>query len=918
MPSNAQAALLPDADAAPPKGAASSLSAPPIRRQYLQIKRRFPDTILLFRLGDFYETFEGDAETAARVLDIVLTSREMGKGVRVPMAGIPHHAADGHIARLVAAGHKVAVCEQIGGPERGGTLLDRDVTHVVTPGTITDPAMLDSHRNSYIAAVAFEGVRAGIAYADLSTGEFAATQLIENSPERARAAATRELLRLGAVEVVLRADQEPADLANADSWLPPGLTVSRTDSWLWKTDRATETLLQHFGVQSLDGFGFAERRTAVQAAGALLAYLGDTQRSSLAQIAALRTYSADGFMVLDLQARRNLELAESSRGEKRHGLLSVLDETCTPMGARLLRRWLGQPLLDLDTIHCRQDAIQLHVAEPLARASTRQVLSKIGDVERLANRAVTGAISPRELGVLRQSLQVLAVIAGEAAELPGCPPLDGARESCDAIQDLLTRALPDDPPAVTGTGDAIRPGFAPELDEHDRSVREARAWIAGLERQERERTGIRTLKVGYNRVFGYYIEISATALAAAEKERSAATSAPAILPEDYLVRQSLANGTRYVTARLKEAEARVLGAQEILAHLEADLLKRIVAEVASHVRDLREAAAAIAYIDVIATLADVAAARDYVRPVVDDSLTIEIVGGRHPTLETLLPPGEFVPNDALLDSGDHRITILTGPNMAGKSSWLRQTALIVLMAQIGSFVPATFARIGLVDRIFTRIGAQDDIAAGQSTFMVEMIETANILHHATQRSLVLLDEIGRGTSTWDGLAIARAVVEYLHNASRLGCRTLFATHFHEMTALADHLPGVCCARMDVLEEGEGVVFLHRVVPGGADRSYGIHVAELAGIPRALTRRAREILADLETGAAPDTTNHRARAMASPEPDTMAMQLTLFAPPSPIIAELHDLDVESLSPLEALTKLYELKGLAGGAGSSTKE
>jgi DNA mismatch repair protein MutS len=474
--------------------------------------------------------------------------------------------------------------------------------------------------------------------------------------------------------------------------------------------------------------------------------------------------------------------------------------------------------------------------------------------------------------------------------------------------------LPDDPPAVMGNGDAIRPGFAPELDGHDRAVREARAWIAGLERQERQRTGIRTLKVGYNRVFGYYIEISASALAAAEKERATAAEPTAVLPAEYQVRQSLANATRYVTAQLKEAESRVLGAQEILAHLEADLLQRIVAEVAAHAEALRETAAAIAYIDVVTTLTDVAAARGFVRPVVDDSLTIDITDGRHPTLETLLPSGEFVPNDALLDDGERRITILTGPNMAGKSSWLRQIALVVLMAQIGSFVPATAARIGLVDRIFTRIGAHDDIASGQSTFMVEMLELANILHHATPRSLVLLDEIGRGTSTWDGLAIARAAVEYLHNSSRLGCRTLFATHFHELTALADHLPAVFCARMDVLEEGDRVVFLHRVVPGGADRSYGVHVAELAGVPRALTRRAREILTDLEQRAASDGTKGRRQAMSSPAPDNMTMQLTLFAPPSPVVTAISELDVESLSPLEALTKLFELKRLAEGESS----
>jgi DNA mismatch repair protein MutS len=911
LSSNARTMLLPGADSVQPEGEASFKAVPPIRRQYLQIKRRFPDTILLFRLGDFYETFEDDAEIAARVLEIVLTSRELGKGVRVPMAGIPHHAADGHIARLVAAGHKVAICEQIGGLDRGRSLIDRDVTRIVTPGTVTDPAMLESHRNTYIAAVVCERARAGIAYADLSTGEFAATQLAAGSPNEVRAAVGRELLRLGAVEVVLPADHENADDALTEQWLPASLAVSRTDSWRWKAERARETLLRHFAVQSLDGFGLAEQRMAVQAAGALLDYLADTQRSALVQINAIHTYSAAGFMELDIQARRNLELAESARGEKRHGLLAVLDETCTPMGARLLRRWLGQPLLDLEEIHRRQDAVAHYVSDALARAAMRQALHKIGDIERLANRALTGAITPRELGALRQSLDLVTRIAGEMTDVPGCPSLLGVRDACQAVQELLRRALPDDPPAGLGNGDAIRPGFAPELDEHDRAVREARSWIAGLERQERQRTGIRSLKVGYNRVFGYFIEISTTALAAAEKERAAAAEPGPVLPVEYQVRQSLANATRYVTAQLKEAESRVLGAQEILAHLEADLLQRIVAEVAAHVEALREAAATIASIDVITTFAEVAAARGFCRPVVDDLLTIDITGGRHPTLETLLPSGEFVANDALLDDGERRITILTGPNMAGKSSWLRQTALIVLLAQIGSFVPATSARIGLVDRIFTRIGAHDDISSGQSTFMVEMLELANILHHATPRSLVLLDEIGRGTSTWDGLAIARAAVEYLHNSSRLGCRTLFATHFHELTALAEHLPGVFCARMDVLEEGDRVVFLHRVVPGGADRSYGVHVAELAGVPRVLTRRAREILTDLEQRAASDGTNGRRQAMASPAPENSTMQLTLFAPPSPVVTAIHELDVESLSPLEALTKLFELKRLASG-------
>ncbi|MFN8590048.1 MAG: DNA mismatch repair protein MutS [Thermomicrobiales bacterium] len=886
--------------AAEPDAAATA----PIRRQYLQIKRRFPDTILLFRLGDFYETFEEDAETAARVLDIVLTGRDMGKGVRVPMAGIPHHAAEGYIAKLVNAGHKVAICEQIGGQERGRGLIDRDVTKVITPGTVTDPALLDSHRNTYIAALWPAGSTCGLAYADLSTGEFAATHLRGVSAEGAREAAARELLRLGAAEILLPAATRQAAAAEGDEWLPRGATVSTSDDWQWTFDRAAAALQRHFQVQALDGLGLAEQPAAVQAAGALLTYLADTQRSSLGQIATLRAYTTDGFMVLDAQARRNLELLESARGERKHGLVAVLDETCTPMGARLLRRWLGQPLLDVAAIRMRQGAVEHFVTSSAARQRMRQRLTRVGDLERLANRAVTGVVNPRELGQLRQSLHVLAEIVEMVGDLPGCPPLAPLAASVTELGLLLDRALPDELPASLGAGNAIRPGFAPELDAHEATVREARSWIAGLERQERDRTGIRTLKVGYNRVFGYYLEISNAALVA-NGQRSNGGAEPS-LPADYLPRQTLANCTRYVTTQLKEYEARVLGAQETLAHLEADVYRRIVAEVANQVRALCELAAALAYVDVVAALAEVAIIRHYVRPVVDDSLTIEITSGRHPTLETLLPAGAFVPNDARLDAASHQITILTGPNMAGKSSWLRQVALVVLLAQIGSFVPATTARVGLVDRIFTRIGAQDDISSGQSTFMVEMLETAVILNQATARSLVLLDEIGRGTSTWDGLAIARGVVEYLHNASRLGCRTLFATHFHELTELADLLPGVCCARMDVLEEGDRVVFLHHVVPGAADRSYGIHVAELAGVPRALTRRAREILTDLERGPDAAAGKSRRRVMATPAPEPVAMQLTLFSPPHPVVTAIEALEVEAMSPLEALTKLYELK------------
>ncbi len=899
----------------------------PLRRQYLQIKRQFPETILLFRLGDFYETFDDDARIAADLLDIVLTGREMGKNLRVPMAGIPHHAADGYIARLIAAGHKVALCEQVGEVQKGRGLVEREVTRVVTPGTVLDPAMLDARVNNYIAAIVVDGKRAGVAYADVSTGEFATTELAAGDAEEALLAVGRELLRLNPAEIVVPGTLfDDAALPEA-AWLPAGLSRSRSEAWRWRLDRATDTLRRHFGVESLDGFGCAGQPLATRAAGGLLTYLAETQRTDLDQVTALVTYAVDQFMTLDAQTRRNLELTESVRGDRRHGLLAVLDQTCTPLGARLLRRWLGQPLLDLDALHQRQEGIARFHTDTLARTDLRRALAGVGDLERLVNRAVAGVLGPRELVVLRASLAVLPAVFAAAGETPGAPDVEGVRAGCDEIHRLLVAAIADDPPATIGKGGAIRAGFAPELDQHQTRATEARDWIAGLERKERDRTGIRSLKVGYNKVFGYYLEITTGALATAERERAARHDKDEpVLPAEYLPKQTLVNATRYFTPRLKEYETLVLTAQQTLAEMEADLFRRVMRQVAAAAPKLLVAAGAVAYLDVVAALADVAVGRDYVRPELTDDGVIAVEAGRHPTLEAVLGRAEYVPNDARLDPATSQITILTGPNMAGKSSWLRQVALITLLAQIGSYVPAARASIGLVDRIFTRIGAQDDIATGQSTFMVEMLETANILHHATPRSLVVLDEIGRGTSTYDGLAIARAIVEYLHNTPRLGCKTLFATHYHELTELEAILPRVCCAKMDVLEDGDRVVFLRRVVPGGADRSYGIHVAQLAGIPRAIVRRAQEILADLEStsngggypGSRANGTERAGRRAAMRTPaadDDVSFQLTLFGQPDPAVESLRALDIEALTPLDAMTTLFALQRLARG---ETKE
>jgi len=852
----------------------------PIRRQYLAIKAQVRDALLLFRLGDFYELFDEDAEIASRILDIALTSRDLGQGQRVPMAGIPAHAAEPYIAKLVAAGYRVALCDQVGEPD-GRKLVERRITRVLTPGTLTDPSMLDAKRNTFIAALYFDDVRAGLAYAELSVGEFAATEVIAPAPEELPAAVERELLRIAPAELLVPASQK-------DQAPDIGAIVTQTDDWAWRQHTARELLQEHFRVASLEAFGLEERPAALRAAGALLQYLRETQAGNPPYLDDLVVYRTDTYMTLDAATRRNLELLEGVRGGRESALVAVLDGTRTPMGARLLRRWLGQPLLDVGAIVQRQERVAALVEESLARMQLGELLAGVADLERLANRLVTERITPRELQHLGRSLATLPRIAElldqrpELATLVTFPDLQ-------PVAELVARALVDDPPVTLGQGAVIRPGFAPELDGLRSRAHAAREWIASLEQRERERTGIRSLKVGYNKVFGYYIEVS-------HANRH-------LVPDDYQRKQTLVGAERYITPELKEYEQLVLHAEERIAALETDVYRRVVGEIAVYAGQIKRVAQQIAELDVYRSLAEVAVERRYVRPIVDDSTTLEIVGGRHPVVESTLETGRFVPNDTRLDTDDEQIVILTGPNMAGKSTYLRQVALIVLLAQIGSFVPAERARIGLVDRIFTRIGAQDDIVSGQSTFMVEMVETATILRQATRRSLVVLDEVGRGTSTYDGLAIARAVVEYLHNHPRLGCRTLFATHYHELTELERVLPRVRNYRMDVLEEGDQVIFLHRVVRGGADKSYGIHVAQLAGLPQAVVRRAREILAELEAGRAGERTRRRG-TMRKDVPITV--QLTLFDPPHPVLERLKALELDALTPLEALTLLYELQ------------
>jgi len=852
----------------------SDQNVTPIRRQYLELKRRYPDCILFFRLGDFFETFDADAELVARELDVVLTSRPVAKDVRVPMAGVPHHAADAYIARLIARGYRVAIADQIGNEAVNG-LVPREVRRVITPGTVVEPGMLDANRPSYLAAVVGSQPKGGgvgplgFAYCDITTGEFQATQL-DNPVEL-----ERELARI-----------QPRELLAPEGWSLDGrFPVTGLPAFRFELGQARQVLCDHFGVNTLQGFGLEARPAALRAAAAIVAYLRETQPAALRQLVALRTYSVAQFMNLDAVTLRNLELLEPLRpaqaGRQSPTLLGVLDKTQTPMGARLLRAWIVRPLLDQAAIEARLARIDALVVDALLRAKLREALKQLPDLERLTTRLVSEIATPQDLLHLRQACARVAVL-GEwmpaLADVDLRPLLPDLR----AAADLIAAAIKD-PPDEDGF---IRPGYSAELDEVHAAAQNAKTWIANLERVERERTGIRSLKVGYNKVFGYYIEVT-------HAHREA-------VPADYMRKQTLTNAERYITPQLKEYEALILNADERIAEIERRLLVELIQSLSGRARSLFEAAQLIARLDVAAALAEVAARQAYCRPRFNDEGRIHIRDGRHPVIEQLLSEVPFTPNDAYLDR-DARILVITGPNMSGKSSYMRQIALIALMAQIGSYVPAREADLCLVDGIFTRIGAQDELAAGQSTFMVEMVETAHILHHCTPRSLVILDEIGRGTSTYDGLAIAWAVIEYLHNHPEHQAYTLFATHYHELIQLAERLPAVRNYNVAVSEEEGKVVFLHKVVEGGADRSYGIHVAQLAGLPPAVIHRAQDVLRDLEQGMGASPPAPRAEAQ-------QPTQLSLFAEPSPALERLKAIDPNALSPLEALTVLYELKKL----------
>ena len=858
----------------------------PARRQYLRIKKEHQDEILLFRMGDFYETFDDDARIISKELEIALTSREMGRGQRIPLAGIPYHSLEQHLARLIRKGYKVAICEQTSDPATSRGLVDREVVRVVTPGTVLEDSLLTADANNYLAAVVTQGEEAGVAYVDISTSEFATTQL---PIDRLGV----ELARLAPAELLAPEGQEPPECEASVTELAPDAFHPQ-----W----ARDALLSHFAVASLEPFGCERLPLAVRAAGAVIDYLGVTRRDSVGQITSLRTYSMASYMTLDTQTRRSLELFESGRwGESGASLFSVLNRTKTAMGGRLLRRWLGQPLLDLRELAERQDAVGWAHRSAIRRERVATLLESVADLERLVNRVRALSAMPRDLVSIAESLEAAPRIRAILREDEDAAQVGGVAREIAGNQDvceLVRAAIDDDPAPAPGDGKVIRPGFSDDLDELRGASRVAQDYIASLERTERERTGVKSLKVGYNRVFGYYIEVSKPNLAH--------------VPDNYVRRQTLVGGERFITPEMKEYESRILNAQERIGELERSLFMQVCRQVADAGASILRTAAGLASLDVYCSLADVATRNGYVRPELNDGDTLDIRQGRHPVVERALPPGEFVPNDLRMSNGEETLIILTGPNMAGKSTYIRQGAIIALMAQIGSYVPAESATIGLVDRIFTRVGLQDDLAEGQSTFMVEMLETASILNHATPRSFIILDEIGRGTSTYDGLAIARAVAEFIHSHPRLGCKTLFATHYHELTQLAESLPRARNYNVSVSEDRGEVVFLRRIVPGGADKSYGVHVARLAGLPGGVVNRAWELLRELESddraARAPNGRGRR-RRQRNPAPQQLALMPT--APP--VLDELIALDVASLTPIEAINKLYHLQEQAKEQG-----
>ncbi|MBA2341465.1 MAG: DNA mismatch repair protein MutS [Pyrinomonadaceae bacterium] len=847
----------------------------PLRKQYLTIKKRHTDALLLFRLGDFYEAFDGDAQVLARELDIALTSKPMGKGARVPLAGVPHHSLERHLATLISRGFRVAICEQLSdtplqGEGSGRGLIERDVVRVVTPGTVLEPGLLQSKRNNYLAAFITDKGNAGFAYADVTTGEFAAAEL---KPSRALA----ELERLRPSEILV------AESFDANAHLPNSFLTRLPDAE-FEFERAKNTLLEHFGSSTLSAFGLRNKMLAATAAGCIISYLRRTQTSVAEGLTRLSSYDAESYMMLDAQTLRSLEIFESSSPAS--SLLAVLDHTRTPMGGRLLRKWLRQPLLDIAEIVRRQEHVARFVEYADEHEAMVALLDSIRDIERLFSRVHTALATANDLMALGSSLEPLIGLRRVlqrntklfGATLTALPP-------CDAAAQLINKAINDD---RTASGGVIREGFSEELDRLRDILRDGKRFLSELETRERARTGIKSLRVGYNKVFGYYIEITRPNLH--------------LVPQDYTRKQTLVNGERFVTLELKEHETLVVNSQERISELETSLFRHVCHEISKHRTEILGAAGTIAYLDVIAAFAETARSFSYVRPVVVNSNELQIKGNRHPVLERVMSDKGFVTNDVELGGRSApQIALITGPNMSGKSTYIRQIAITILMAQTGCFVPASEATIGLCDRIFTRTGLYDRLGSGESTFMTEMVETAEILHHATPRSLILLDELGRGTSTYDGLSVARAVLEYIHNHPQLNSKTLFATHYHELTALEELLPRLKNFHVQIVEKGTELIFKYKVVPGSADRSYGVYAAKLAGLPRPVVRRAESLLSFYEKEANEKDVGQFAQQDSNRKSNT--------AIEAKLCEMLRGIDLDSLSPVEALMKLYEFRRLA---------
>ena len=874
-----------------------SKSLSPMMVHYCQTKCAYKDSILFYRLGDFYEMFFEDAKTVSRELELTLTGKDCGLSERAPMCGIPYHAAETYINRLIDKGYKVAICEQVEDPKTAKGIVKREVTRVVTPGTNLNMQELDEGKNNYLMAIVCVGDHFGVSTADITTGDCYVTEIDE---ERKLWDEINKFL--------------PAEIICNDAFLVSGvdvddlrnrlhISVFALESWYFGDDLCKQTLLEHFKISSLEGLGLADYDSGVIAAGSLFRYLLDTQKNTMEHMNKIIPYTTDRYMVIDSSSRRNLELVETLREKQKRGsLLWVLDKTKTAMGARMLRSFVEQPLIDADAINERLDAVTELNMQAMLREEIREYLNPVYDLERLVSRISYRSANPRDLLAFKMSLEMIPHIKNLLANFTS-PLLVRINEQMDGLEDLYTlleASITEDPPLAVKEGGIIREGYNEQVDTYRNSKTQGKSWLAQLEAEEKEKTGIRNLKIKYNKVFGYYLEVT--------------NSFKNLVPEYYTRKQTLTNAERYITPKLKELEDMILGAEDKLFALEYDLFCQVREELAAQIPRIQETAKAIAQLDVYASLSVVAQRNNYVRPTVNTKGVIDIKNGRHPVVEKMINNDMFIANDTYLDNGSKRVSVITGPNMAGKSTYMRQTALIVLMAQIGSFVPAEKAKIGVVDRIFTRVGASDDLASGQSTFMVEMTEVANILRNATAKSLLILDEIGRGTSTFDGLSIAWAVIEHISNTKLLGAKTLFATHYHELTELEGKIPGVNNYCIAVKERGDDIVFLRKIVKGGADKSYGIQVAKLAGVPDSVLDRAKELVDELVhtditstfKDLAENSRKTKPKAVHYDEVDLEQISLFDTVQDQDIIEELKNLDITMLTPMDAMNTLYRLQ------------